>query len=420
MKPSLQQSEEGAHDKIVSLSPQPQLVAKPKPKERAFRFRIVPFLNRGGSKAWRVSGIKRDGARVRENFDNILEAQNRQSALEIEWLSRESLPAIRSTRLTEAQVDLAETCFKLVEDDSHVLTAVKCWIANGRQQARPNSPRLDDAFAQFEAWVDGSDTMRHLTKIAAKWRVKPFVNSTPNLRVSEVTPETVEKFLDTIKGTRSRINYKFGVSKFFAFCMDRPRRWVVSNPCAAIRIRSGDFHAPEILSVEACEKLMREAATLLGGRLVPYVALALFEGLRPFEARRLAWEQINFEDGEIRIEGKQTKTKRPRSFALHPTTLAWLRQYRQLPLPPANLNKALADLIERCGFGKKTLEHPERKPWTKDVMRHTAISHYFRLTGSYGKAAERFGNSEGIIRRHYQGRVTSEETKRFFAILPTK
>ena len=53
-----------------------------------------------------------------------------------------------------------------------------------------------------------------------------------------------------------------------------------------------------------------------------------------------------------------------------------------------------------------------------DVMRHTAISHYFRKTGSYGQTAEQFGNSEAIIKRHYQGRVTSEETERFYAIRP--
>ena len=60
------------------------------------------------------------------------------------------------------------------------------------------------------------------------------------------------------------------------------------------------------------------------------------------------------------------------------------------------------------------------KPWPVDVMRHTAISHFFRQSGSYGLTAEQFGNSEAIIKAHYQGRVSSEDTKRFYAILPTK
>ena len=55
-----------------------------------------------------------------------------------------------------------------------------------------------------------------------------------------------------------------------------------------------------------------------------------------------------------------------------------------------------------------------------DVMRHTGCSHYFRKTGSYGQTAEQFGNSEPIIKGHYQGRVSSEDTKKFYALLPRK
>jgi hypothetical protein len=53
-----------------------------------------------------------------------------------------------------------------------------------------------------------------------------------------------------------------------------------------------------------------------------------------------------------------------------------------------------------------------------DVLRHTAISHYFRATGSYGRTAEQFGNSESIIKKHYQSRVSSKDTKRFYALRP--
>jgi hypothetical protein len=59
------------------------------------------------------------------------------------------------------------------------------------------------------------------------------------------------------------------------------------------------------------------------------------------------------------------------------------------------------------------------KPWVSDILRHTAISHYFRATGSYGRTAEQFGNSESIIKKHYQSRVSSKDTKRFYGLRPT-
>lgn len=51
-------------------------------------------------------------------------------------------------------------------------------------------------------------------------------------------------------------------------------------------------------------------------------------------------------------------------------------------------------------------------------MPHPSISHFFRKSGSYGLTAEQFGNSEAIIKAHYQGWVSSEETRKFFSINP--
>ena len=43
---------------------------------------------------------------------------------------------------------------------------------------------------------------------------------------------------------------------------------------------------------------------------------------------------------------------------------------------------------------------------------------YFRSTGSYGRTAEQFGNSESIIKKHYQSRMSSKDTKRFYGLRP--
>src|SRR2546430_852428 len=72
---------------------------RPDPKHR---FKIVPFLNRTGSQSWRVSGVKRDGTRVRENFSDPKGAHCRLIELEGEYLGRASEDtALRATRLTD-------------------------------------------------------------------------------------------------------------------------------------------------------------------------------------------------------------------------------------------------------------------------------------------------------------------------------
>jgi hypothetical protein len=109
------------------------------------------------------------------------------------------------------------------------------------------------------------------------------------------------------------------------------------------------------------------------------------------------------------------------------TLNTWLTAYKEKPFDPKNRRRDLDAIKQAAGYiGREASEQPaedakkELKPWPSDVMRHTAISHYFRHCGSYGRTAEQFGNSEAIIKKHYQGRVNSEETAKFYAIAPKK
>ena len=83
-----------------------------------------------------------------------------------------------------------------------------------------------------------------------------------------------------------------------------------------------------VLPVEDCERWLRAAEGSEGGKLVPCEALCLFGGLRPYEAARLTWEQVNLADKEIRLRGQQTKTGKGRMVVICPTPKAWLTRYK--------------------------------------------------------------------------------------------
>ena len=208
----------------------------------------------------------------------------------------------------------------------------------------------------------------------------------------------------------TRDNDKRALSRFFRWCIERPRRWILNNPTREVRVEREEKGPPQILTVEQCEKLLGAAEGFKEGRLAPYLAIALFAGLRPYEITRLTWNQINPADGEIRLEANQTKTGRPRVVDICPTLAAWLCKYKGREIFPANWLRDFRTV-------RKVAAVPS---WPNDIARHTAVSHFFRQTGSYGKAAEQFGNSEAIIKQHYQGRVSSAETKKFYALLPKK
>lgn len=385
------------------------------------RFRILPFENfRTGSHSWRVAGTKRDGTRVRENFSDQAAAQARRVELEAEWLGQQTDTSLRATKLNETQLRLAEVALTKLESEQELLPAIDYWLKHGRHQSVKQSLRLDDAVDQYITWLDTSP-FRDATKRHWRTRMKVFKNGVANLRVSEITPEFIESFLaarNTTPGGKD--TDRRAISRFFSWCIERPRRWTTTNPAREVRIDRGEIPPPEILTIDDCEKLLRAAENHKAGLLVPYVAVCLFAGLRPDEAKRLTWQQVNLADKEIRLESSQTKTKTPRVVTIHPTLAKWLKGRKDKGFFPPNWRKEFDAVKEIAGFtGRKAPDAPDSaKPFPHDVMRHTAVSHFFRDCGSYGLTAEQFGNSEAIIKKHYQGRVSSADTKKFYALRP--
>mgnify|MGYP001765886547 CR=1 FL=1 len=416
------------------------------------RFRILPFQNlRTGSQSWRVYGIKRDGTMIRENYQDPELARLRHIELESGYHANDATekPGLRATRLTDDAIRIAETALARLDRAEDLLVAVDHWIRHGRKERIAESPRLDDAVRQFTAWLETAKHMKEPTRKNLRLRVACFSNSVPNLRVSEFTRDTVFPYLKSREvDPASRDNDRRALNRFFAWCMFRDRQWTRVNPCALARNEKKEYEwlcstenaPPAILSLDECRRLMDSATRHRRGRLVPYVTLCLFGGLRPDEAARIPWAQINLDDGEIRIEAHQTKVKAPRVVKMNATLKAWLLAYRNRPIVPRNFRRDFDAVKLAAGFGsKKTEDRVNRgtwnqkkrswikppKPvelneWVEDIMRHTAISHHWRNCGSYGTTAEQHGTSESVIKKHYQGRVSSEDTKRFYKIMPSR
>jgi integrase len=383
------------------------------------RFKITPFENAGGSMSWRVSGTRRNGERIRENYPRENDARCRQTELEAEYLQGQSEIMLRSTKLTEAQVRVAESIFTLLPDAEQVRERFMRFLQNGAATApavNASGKTIDEAFEAFKGWLDGKPdesgnnicTLREISRRSLRLRVNAFVQSAGHARLDEITPERVEEYLGALKGitATTKSNYMRDISRFFSWCIERPRKWLASNPCEQISIARDSKSAPEILSVENCEKLLEAAEK---GGLAAYTAIGLFAGLRPFEISRLTWKQINLADKEIRLEKSQTKTGRARVVEICDTLAAWLKAYEGQEIFPSGWHKRFRAVKTAAGI----------KRWPIDVMRHTSISHYFRKTGSYGQTAERYGNSESIIKQHYQGLSSTADMKTFYALKPT-
>ena len=160
------------------------------------RFKILPYTNpRTGTPSWRVTGTRRNGDRIRENFARAEEAQYRFTELEGEFHAANGVAALRATRLTDNQVGVAEAAFKRLERDEDLITAVDHWLRTGKPASVKESPRLDEALKVFTDWLATTQELRPMTKDNLRHRVTRFVGSLGNLRVTDVLPEHIEHFL---------------------------------------------------------------------------------------------------------------------------------------------------------------------------------------------------------------------------------
>ena len=392
------------------------------------RFFVKDYTNRGGSLSYRVTGITLEGKQLRENFTTRTAADCRATELNLEHLGSEPTALPKITTLNSAQLRFAELAMQKLEDPGEIVKAVTLWLKERSKLTGQPAPRLDEAVQKFLVWLDRESGLRDLSKRNLRVRVTKFQNSVKNLTLSDITSDTVDEFLaGQNSGPIAKDNDRRALSRLFSWCGEKPRRWITVNPCKLdSRRKKKDDHMPAILTVEESERFMQAAESYKAGRLALYAAVCLFGGLRPFEASRLKWEHVMLEDRQIRLAGSMTKTGRGRVITISETLAAWLHAYKDGEFFPLGWRRDFDEVKSAIGYGNPArlkgavADGTKWRPWVPDILRHSAISHTFRQSGSFGLAAEQFGNSEAIIKAHYFGRVSTEDSKRFFAILPTK
>jgi integrase len=177
--------------------------------------------------------------------------------------------------------------------------------------------------------------------------------------------------------------------------------------------RKRDERLPDIMKPEEVERLFRKANKRVP-EIVPMLTVLFFCGLRPHEAMRLKWSDINLEDRLITISAEITKTRTVRTVEIPDNAVLWLAATR----------KKSGLLSETPNIYRKRRERlmklVKMEEWPPDVTRHTfATAHYWHHqdAGKTMTALGHFANVATFI-RHYKSLMTPSESKRFWEIKP--
>lgn len=209
-----------------------------------------------------------------------------------------------------------------------------------------------------------------------------------------------------------------------AFSLAIEREWAQVNPLAEISKKDIGRIKIEVLNVNQCRKLMQscvdhsenkklsELLRLDCSDCLAAISIMLFSGVRPVEVSRLSWDDIDMEEGEIRVSNIKAKTDKSRNFTMPDTLRAWLdtvpATQRIGNVVPINWRRKAQAIRKVVG-----IEHG------RDQMRKTFASMHLAHFKDVKETREIMGHEVGdTLFEHYRGLVRKKESAAFWAIRP--
>ncbi len=260
-----------------------------------------------------------------------------------------------------------------------------------------SSKRLAKRRASYLATLDGF--------------LRDFAQGREEMRIVSVTPNDIAGWLDAHENwsLSSRATAVTRVSTLFAFAVRRG--YLAKNPCDALDKISIELKPPAILTVAQCGTVIgwirKHWPATLG-----WFALCLFAGVRPEEADRITWKDIELEAGILTVSAAASKVRRRRIVHLVPSAVYWLGEAQRLaphmPVSHSTRRRAMRALRERLKLTE----------WPKDVLRHTAASCLLALWRDAQRVALELGNSPQILLNHYHELTRKADAERWANLMP--
>jgi integrase len=362
------------------------------------------FLVDGRSKTWNLN--------IRKNFNFKEDALN--YANEIEGQILENGKAVSNNEVYHDK-EIERLVAKLRPFGKTLPQAVDSYIQSLQEEMKKSvvPPIKDLCLKWYNTKCESkSKPLSPTTKNALKTYWKYITNKLGKYKPSEVTHEMIDRLVESVASGESnatRKHYLRHLRMFFNWCIKQ--RLLRENPTVGIQVVIKRKEI-EIYPPDEIERLLRLCETKYPS-LLGFYCLTIFGGLRPSEAERVEWSDLNFEGKEVYV--KPLGKTGARRFVLKDTETLWVwlkhikSKFLKEPLNPAknhdNLQKKL-----RSEFGV----------WIQDGLRHSFGTYYHNLIRSIPEVVYVMGNSLGIAKRHYVREVSKEWMEKFWALKPSE
>jgi integrase len=199
----------------------------------------------------------------------------------------------------------------------------------------------------------------------------------------------------------------------YAWGAERAQGMVAVDPSAGMVVTAEAGEEIGTLSVGQCERMLK--AALREPRMMPYVVLGMFGGLRRAEIERLTWDAVNLEERMVVVNARISKTRTRRVVDLTENAVAWIRaagpevRGKGVRVAPSNLKELWPKFWPKCGLAV----------WPNNGLRHTFASMHFAMWQDEAKLQAQMGHeSATMLHRHYRALKTRREAEAFWALTP--
>jgi integrase len=309
--------------------------------------------------------------------------------------------------------ELVDLGLFLEENPQWSLTSILSYIRNTAPAATPAKkpdPVLFAAAASqyISALASNGTGKRHLKGTEQKLQKACRFFKKPLLFIE---PPEIEAYLKQIKGTsKTRLNHRTTLVGLFRWAAKQghipPNLLTAADRTAKPKLEPKD---PEIYTVSEAQKLLDCVTQSKDSRLIAFLTLGLFAGLRSSEILRLRWSSIK--TSGIHLSPKQTKTSRRRVAEIPTNLQAWLAQIQKTssdaPVTYTSTPKLYAALKQTVGAR-----------WKPNAMRHSFVSYHLELHKNAPRTAKTTGHSVQVLESHYLKLVEESEAAAYFGIFP--
>lgn len=323
-----------------------------------------------------------------------------------------------TTEITQKELQYYRECERIL-NGVPLDRAVKAYLETNPSDVKQT--RVKELVEEFLKRNDADGNLSSAQKTTIRSHLTRF-SDRMNRPLTVISAKDIDDYLDdptyaprTRHNHRSSLMVLFNYARRKGYLPDDKRHSVEKSE--EIRFKRPDV---EIYSPEQAEAML----TLCDKKVVPFLAIGLFAGLRTAEICRLNWDDIDWIGGVIRCDKNITKTNQSRLVPLLPNLAEWLS--------PCKGRKG--NIMDSMGSKEPTrivspwltqTDNPKLPAkWIDNGMRHSFASYYLAYTQDAARTALACGHSVSMLLGTYKtvtlngASLTQEVAKKYFEVRP--